>query len=89
MVNVTAVEGSSLGWRVVRADRQVVAGLIYYLQIEVWTVTRCEVHERRVYIDLEVRCGRMGGCTPSYLSIHPSIQSSNGPLLDQPHHIAQ
>lgn len=26
-----------------------------YLQVELWTATRCEVHERRVYVDLQVR----------------------------------
>lgn len=54
MKGVTPVEGTALGYRVVRADRQVVAGLVYYLQIELWTATRCEVHERRVYVDLQV-----------------------------------
>ena len=94
MKGVKPVEGAPLGMRVVRADRQVVAGLVYYLQVrlhalrsfafvhcgthfqlvgwlidrgfdvcfclptlqvELWTATRCEVHERQVYVDLQVR----------------------------------
>lgn len=43
------------GWRVVVADRQVVAGLLYHLQVEVWTASgRCELHAWRVYVDLQV-----------------------------------
>ena len=53
MEGVTPVEGAAIGWRVVRADRQVVAGLLYFLQIELWTKTRCEVHERKVFQDLQ------------------------------------
>ena len=52
MKEATPVQGEATGWRVVRADKQMVAtGVVYYLQIELHSHKRCEVHEKKVFVE--------------------------------------
>ena len=72
MMDVDPVAGKAIGWRVVRADKQsVAAGTNYYLQIELRTKARCEVHEKRVLVEAKTGNFIVGGlgdllpCDPS------------------------
>jgi len=72
MVDVDPVAGKAIGWRVVRADKQsVAAGTYHYLQIELRTKARCEVHEKRVLVEAKTGNFIVGGlgellpCNPS------------------------
>lgn len=52
MTDVNPVVGEAIGWRIVRADTQKFnSGTYYLLQVELWTKTRCEVHEVTVFQD--------------------------------------
>ena len=52
MTDVTPVSGQAIGWRVVHASKQeIAAGTNYYLQMELRTKTRCEVHETTVLVE--------------------------------------
>ncbi len=76
MVGVNPVEGKAIGWRVVHADMQsFVAGVTYYLQIELRTKSRCEVHEKKVFVEAKTGNlipGGLGDLLPCDPSLPPA-----------------
>lgn len=82
MVDVDPVSGKAIGWRVVRADKQsVAAGTNYYLQIEMRTKTRCEVHEKRVLVEAKTEkfiVGGLGDLLPCDPSLPPADYMTKG-----------
>ena len=82
MVDVDPVTGKAIGWRVVHADKQsIAAGTNYYLQIELRTKTRCEVHEKRVFVEAKTGTfivGRLGDLLPCDASLPPADYMTKG-----------
>lgn len=76
MVDVNPVEGKAIGWRVVHADKQsFAAGITYYLQIELRTKSRCEIHEKKVFVEANTGNlipGGLGDLLPCDPSLPPA-----------------